>query len=288
MNPRWILKRAAKWAVEWGMTLSGGGALYRKSAHFRQGCRILTYHGIADEPMDSYTVRTDHFRSHMVYLSENFTVMDLSQLARALITGDSLSENSVAVTFDDGYKECGTVVAEILQRYNIPATFFIVTDILDGRTKIANREYLSWLDVKTMAEAGFSFGSHTASHHSLGELTSTEATRELIGSKNRIEAELGISPMGLAYPYGTLRDFSLDIAAAARKAGYGYAVTAVHGLNHGGCDPFMLRRTTLTAGDGPRTFRMVMKGCLDPWLIVDRWGYRIQRPTARGLGFTMD
>ncbi|MBI5250907.1 MAG: polysaccharide deacetylase family protein [Desulfomonile tiedjei] len=284
MNPRWVLKRAAKWVVEWGMTLCGGGIAYRRSAKFREGFRILAYHGVADTPLDSYTVQTDHFRYHMEYLSDNFRVVDLAELTQALKEGAKPPENTMAVTFDDGYKECAKSVAEILDRYRIPATFFVVTDILDGKIKSPSREFLSWDDVRALALAGFSFGSHTSSHHSLGALSFSEVMRELTESRNRIQEELGGAPVGLAYPYGTMRDFSPDVAAAAQRAGYIYAVTAVHGLNHKGCDPFTLRRTSLTAGDGARTFRMIMRGCLDPWQIVDRWGYRLQRPSAGGLG----
>jgi peptidoglycan/xylan/chitin deacetylase (PgdA/CDA1 family) len=283
MDFRWALKRGAKWATEWSMALSGGGIIYRNSPHFCRGGRILTYHGVADEARDSYSVASEHFRFHMAYISDHFKVVSLGELVRSLKTGAGLDGSTVAVTFDDGYKECGGFVAEILQRYRIPATFFVVTDILDGKIN-SNKEFLSWDDTKSMAGSGFYFGSHTVSHRSLGELPISEVTQELAISKKRIQEELGVAPDGLAYPFGTLRDFSPDVAAIAREAGYAYAATAIHGLNHQGCDPFLLQRTTLGAGDGPRTFRMIMKGYLDPWHLVDKWGYKLQRPNSSGLG----
>jgi peptidoglycan/xylan/chitin deacetylase (PgdA/CDA1 family) len=282
MDLRWALKRGAKWATAWGMALSGGGIVYRKSSYFRQGFRILTYHGVADEVRDSYTVRSDHFSFHMAYLSENFQVVNVDEMVDVLRTSAGQTYNPVAVTFDDGYKECAGFVAETLQRYGIPATFFVVTDILDNRINV-KEEFLSWTDARHMVQAGFRFGSHTSSHRSLGELPILEARRELEVSKKRIEDELGSPPQGLAYPYGTMRDFSSEIAALAREVGYKYAATAIHGLNHRGWDPFLLRRTTIGAGDGPRTFRKIMKGYLDPWQIVDKWAYKFQRPQSGGL-----
>jgi peptidoglycan/xylan/chitin deacetylase (PgdA/CDA1 family) len=283
MNMRWALKRAAKWAVELGMTASGGGIIYRRSAAFRKGYRILTYHGIADEPQDSYSVQTDHFRFHMAFLADHYRVVRLQDVARALKTGAAISPETIVVTFDDGYKECATVAGEILDALRIPVTFYIVTGILDGMIRVANRNYMSWDDVKTLAKAGFSIGSHTVSHRSLGGLPLDEVERELIVSKGRIQEEIGTPPAGLTYPYGTMRDFSPDIVSATERAGYMYAATAIHGLNHKGVNPFMLRRTSLTAGDGPRTFRMILNGCLDPWRLVDVWAFRFQRPTADGL-----
>lgn len=266
------------------MTLSGAGFVYRKSSLFREGCRILAYHGVMADPNDSYAVSNDHFKSHMAFLSDNFRILDLAKLAQDLKAGAKPEENCIAVTFDDGYKECGNYVAETLDRYEIPATFFVVTDIIDGKTKISDREFLSWRDVKAMADAGLSFGSHTAGHRSLGILSPDEVMRELTDSGRRIQEEIGTFPAGLAYPYGTIRDFSVDIARAAENAGYAYAATAVNGLNYVGGHPYMLRRTTLTAGDGLHTFRMIVNGCLDPWRAVDLWATRLQRPTSGGLG----
>ena len=107
-----------------------------------------------------------------------------------------------------------------------------------------------------------------------------EVQLELKGSCDRLETELGTRPDGFSYPFGTYRDFSDDVISITRSCGYPHAVTAIHGLNHIGCDPFRLKRTTITAGDGLKTFKMIMKGDLDLWRFVDQWGYRLQRPSS--------
>jgi peptidoglycan/xylan/chitin deacetylase (PgdA/CDA1 family) len=284
MKTRWALKRVGKWMVEWGATLSGAALVYRKSGYFRTGFRILTYHGVQRIADDSYTVSVEHFRRHMEYLSDYYPVTDLLSLVDGLAGSRHLEPRSVVVTLDDGYKECATYVAEILDRYCIPATFFVSTGPLDTRETVRGRNFVSWDDLRSMTAAGFSIGSHAVSHKSLVALSPGEAEKELIVSRKRIEEELGTPPAALSYPYGTLRDVSPQVAALAVKAGYSCAVTAIHGLNHRGVDPLWLRRTSLTAGDGLRTFRMIMRGCLDAWHLVDRWGYRFQR-TEAGAGF---
>jgi len=276
VTPRWALKRGLKWAVEWGAELSGWGLLYRQNATFQRGYRILNYHKISNEPRDSFTVRTDHFRAHMAYLSDHHPVTALAELTKSLMHGEPPDPGSVAVSFDDGYLEAATVVSEILDTYSIPATFFVVTGILDGEKANPGGPYLAWSHVKSMAASGLDIGSHTVTHRSLGSLDPASVLQELRHSRNRIMEELGTAPEGVAYPYGTVRDFSPTVLHAAKTAGYLYGATAVHGLNHWGCDPFRLNRTTLMAGDGPRTFRLIMRGCLDPWRLVDRWGYALQ------------
>jgi peptidoglycan/xylan/chitin deacetylase (PgdA/CDA1 family) len=213
----------------------------------------------------------------MHYLSDHCNVVAMGDLVDLLERGCRPQTGTVAVTFDDGYREAAYEVAETLQRYRIPGTFFVVTGVLDNGVDLPAGPYLTWPEVKHMADAGFSIGSHTVSHPSLGEIDCASVKRELTVSRERIAEEIGSCPEGLAYPYGTLRDFSPDVAQMAGRAGYRYAVTAMHGVNRVGCDPFLLRRTTVGAGDGLRTFRMILKGCLDPWSIVDRWGARLQR-----------
>ena len=87
MDPRWALKRAAKWSIEWASAISGYGTAYRRSRSFAEGCRILTYHKIADRPQDSFTVKTDHFRSHIAFLADNHPVMGLTDLVQEISRG---------------------------------------------------------------------------------------------------------------------------------------------------------------------------------------------------------
>lgn len=284
MSARRMLKRGAKWTVEWGTRLSGLGLLYRHTSYFRSAFRILTYHRIAAREIDSYTVKLSHFRSHMETLAGEYHVLDLDSALSMIEQGSDVPPGSVAVTFDDGYTEMAGPVAEILDSHRIPATFFIITGALDRPGEMRGGPFMSWDQVKQLAAAGFSIGSHTVSHRSLGEISPEEVRTELEASRRRLTEELGTPIRGLSYPYGTRRDFSTDVMAAAREAGYSWAVTAIHSVNQPETDRFALKRTSMSEGDGPTTFRMIMRGNLDAWALVDRWAYRLQRPFETGLG----
>uniref|UniRef100_A0A7C4ATY3 Polysaccharide deacetylase family protein n=1 Tax=Desulfomonile tiedjei TaxID=2358 RepID=A0A7C4ATY3_9BACT len=280
MNPRAAAKRLLKWSVEAGTALSGIGRLYRRSQYFQTGHRILTYHRIVEHSFDSHSIRPVHFKEHMAYLADHVPVVSLDDIAAHVRGVKLLTEQSAAITFDDGYKEYESIAAETLERYRLPATFFVVTGLLDRLFESAGGTYLDWNGVKALHARGFSVGSHCVRHVSLGTLSLAQAQEEPAASRRRITEELGAAPSGVSYPYGTLRDVSGEIALLAANAGYSWAATALHGLNHAGADPFLLRRTSITRGDGLKTFRMIMHGCLDPWALVDRWGYRLQRPKA--------
>jgi peptidoglycan/xylan/chitin deacetylase (PgdA/CDA1 family) len=281
---RWALKRSLKWGLEGAMTFSGLSRAYSGTERFRRGLRILTYHRILDDPGDSFTVTGRDFEDHMNYLRDNHNVMDLLEASKILSSRASFEPSSVCITFDDGYQEYSRFVGPTLSKLNLTATFFIITGIADMEMENRSGTYMDWKEIKELQESGFSIGSHTMSHRSLGSLDLDEAHRELQNSLERIRSELNTQEVGLSYPYGTMRDFNSLIASKAESSGYSYAVSAINGMNGAGSDIYRLRRTSLTRGDGLGTFKMIMRGALDPWVLVDRLGYMFQRPYETGLG----
>lgn len=284
MTLRWALKRGFRSATMWGFALTGGAALYRLTPAYRTGYRILTYHRVAKRAEDSFTVTEKDFRDQMAYLSDHAEVIELGELVKRIAWGRVPAGLTVALTFDDGFAELAGPVGEELKRRRLPATFFVITSMLDRETNKRSGTFVTWDQARTLAAAGFSIGSHSVTHRSLVNLADEDVRRELVVSRERITREVGVAPRALSYPYGTVRDFSPEVARAVWEAGYHYAVTAVNGLNRFHFNPFTLRRTALMAGEGLRTFRMILKGDLDPWVLVDRWAYRFQRPDDGAWG----
>lgn len=94
---------------------------------------ILIYHRVRDDADDIFPGEVDHptFSWQMEVLSASFTVLPLDAALTAMADGE-LPARSVAVTFDDGYRDNYEVALPILQRCGVPATFFIATGFLDG------------------------------------------------------------------------------------------------------------------------------------------------------------
>ncbi|MCX5873489.1 MAG: hypothetical protein NTY51_09705, partial [Deltaproteobacteria bacterium] len=97
MTPRWFLKRALKWGVEWATELSGGGLLYRKSRYFRLGYRILTYHHIAPTALDSHSLTISHFRDHLTFLRDHYPVVSMSEMVAGLQGNLNLEKGAVSI-----------------------------------------------------------------------------------------------------------------------------------------------------------------------------------------------
>lgn len=124
-------------------------------------------------------------------------------------------------------------------------------------------ELLTWDEVRTMGDRGFSFGSHTMSHPILTQLPLEHVWRELAESRARLERELEEPIRALAYPNGTPADFNAEIEGAARDTGYSAAFTLVPGpmrATEALEDPFEIRRIGIYLPDQNRRFGAKLAG----------------------------
>ncbi|MFN8455456.1 MAG: polysaccharide deacetylase family protein [Anaerolineae bacterium] len=80
--------------------------------------------------------------------------------------------------------------------------------------------HLSWEDVRSMAHAGFAMGAHTQSHPILSRVSLEQARAEVVGSKNRLEAELGRPVTTFAFPNGQPGDFTPELQDLLRETGF--------------------------------------------------------------------
>lgn len=65
------------------------------------------------------------------FISRNFRVLPFGNAVNLLSEGN-LPAGTACITFDDGYRDNYEVALPILQRYGVPATFFIATSFLAG------------------------------------------------------------------------------------------------------------------------------------------------------------
>ena len=95
--------------------------------------RILLYHKVSNDPIDSQllAVSPKNFRDQLVWLKENYEVIDLSHLIDK-IKKTSLHGNEIAITFDDGYRDNWTQMLPIISEIGIPVTVFIATDFINS------------------------------------------------------------------------------------------------------------------------------------------------------------
>lgn len=91
---------------------------------------------------------------------------------------------------------------------------------------------LNWEQVREMSANGQEFGSHSASHPVLTNLTPDMLRVELADSKARLEEEIQRPISAISYPDGNSLAFNDDVVEAARNAGYRFGASYVGGTNN--------------------------------------------------------
>ncbi|MGI8497100.1 MAG: polysaccharide deacetylase family protein [Gemmatimonadaceae bacterium] len=183
---------------------------------------ILTYHSV-DSSGSAISVDAESFRDHVRWLaSGRVQVLPIEQLLLLPPEADA-----VALTFDDGFENFGTIAAPLLLEHALPVTLFIVTDRVGKTSAWGGRDdpraptlpLLGWHSIGKLAETGVSIGAHSHTHPFLSRIEGSELEGEILGCRDRIERELGRVPEAFAYPYGDLHAASADLVARSYRWG---------------------------------------------------------------------
>lgn len=180
---------------------------------------ILMYHYVAGNPnpkdkaRDYLSVPPDKFEAQMLYLAQNgYTPITLDTLYGIFNGQASAPGKPVVLTFDDGYIDFYTNAYPILRRFNFHAVSFIPTGLVGGSY------YMNWNQIKEIAYSGLVvFEGHTVNHVSLTSLSYAAALKQLVDSKNVLQANTGYPVNFIAYPNGATNGW---VQAVAQHAGY--------------------------------------------------------------------
>lgn len=123
------------------------------------------------------------------------------------IYGVITDEKVVALTFDAAYGADKTDgIMEILKRYDVDATFFLVGFWVD---KFPDK-------VKEIQDNGFEIGTHSNAHLNMSKLSEEEIRRDLRLSMDKISDITGQTPTVFRPPYG---DYDDELVLTARDMG---------------------------------------------------------------------
>jgi peptidoglycan/xylan/chitin deacetylase (PgdA/CDA1 family) len=122
--------------------------------------------------------------------------------------------------------------------------------------------FLSWEEVRELDGRGVSIGSHTVNHPILTTLSPSDLASELIESRSCIERELGKPCPWLAYPNGGPTDFSPQVVAAAKTAGYEVAFTLMGQTNPRSLNPLEIDRICISGELSDDAFHAHVNGFL--------------------------
>lgn len=107
-----------------------------KSAYFTSKALVLMYHKIGSPPSDPWelAVSQENFEAHLQVLQKSYNVVSTDELIFQL-QKRKIKNKSVAITFDDGLLNNYDLARPLLEKYQIPATFYI-TDSNIGKNNL--------------------------------------------------------------------------------------------------------------------------------------------------------
>lgn len=184
------------------------------------------YHVVSDEPLPHiqhlYPVRTvPQFTSDMEFLARKYRFLSLIEVFEHVRNRGFLPENTAFLSFDDGLRQCAEIIAPILVRMGIPATFFINSDFIDNQALMFRyaysleqsgiepaaflrdyRPYMSSQQLHDLVQQGFSLGGHSVTHPRYASLPLSAQLVETLDCQQQLQAFIGTkTPQAFAFPF---------------------------------------------------------------------------------------
>ena len=222
------------------------------------GPRILIYHQVGAGLGRQMEVRVEDFTRQLDWLVENRALVTLDEaLSRWAEPG---SEQLVALTFDDGYRDTYRTAFPLLRDRGLPFTVYLATESIETGVALGpvpGAEPLTWQELEVMRESGLmTAGAHTHRHLDLRQVSQDAVDEELGRSDRLIEDRLGIAPAHFAYPWG----FWSATADASVSDRYESAALAGISNHREPFEPHRLRRFPIQLSDGFRWFEGRLRG----------------------------
>lgn len=158
------------------------------------------------------------FEEYLRYLSSICQLITIQEAIERIEKGEIPTDKClVAFTFDDGFEECYTTVAPLLEKYGCNAAFFINAKYIGSdetyqqefhnRINTFTKKPMNWQQVKELHQRGHVIGAHTLDHVNMAELSDDELVYQLETNKQILEKKLNCRCNYFAWTYGRMQHF---------------------------------------------------------------------------------
>jgi methionyl-tRNA formyltransferase len=211
---------------------------------------IVLYHRVNDYSKDVLTVDCRTFAAQLLAISQRYPFSSTADLVDRILTKGPLQPTTVAIHFDDCYRDILTNGAPIMRVFGIPACAFINSGFVDTSRSFPHDagypftyEMLRSSDVQTWSSLGFEVGAHTVNHVDLGKCAVETANHEIVQCGQDLEKMIG-KPVDLfSFPFGRPDNIRAATRRIIQTAGYIASFSAHGGFIGPGTDPYDIPRT---------------------------------------------
>ena len=146
---------------------------------------------------------------------------------------NNFQNNSIIITFDDGWKGSYEIALPILKEFEFKATFFVTKDFI-GQKGFCNKEL-----ILRASKSGMEIGVHGTSHRMLSNLSKEEIKLEFAICKDFLEDLLDEQVESASLPGGF---WNKVIATCAKETGLKKLFTSSPGINRANHSMLNLKR----------------------------------------------
>jgi peptidoglycan/xylan/chitin deacetylase (PgdA/CDA1 family) len=250
--------------------------LTKASSHKGGRLRVLLYHDIAPTEKEKFSSQLRWLSRFWRFISP----MDFS----AMLSGElPVTEDSLLLTFDDGFYSNREIAETVLNPMGIKAIFFIISQFSSLSDSSEWRDFVSrnicpglslekvpanWRnmgisDLTYLLETGHTIGAHTASHARLSTTPEERLVEEVVTSANYLEEKLGYKIKHFAYTFGDLESFSPSALKVARSR-VDFIHTGLRGFNTTSTPPWAIRRDSIDPKNSLSLVGAFLEGGADP------------------------
>jgi peptidoglycan/xylan/chitin deacetylase (PgdA/CDA1 family) len=183
------------------------------------------YHTVAEEPLphvkNLYQMKTiKEFLIDVDFFLKHFEPIDVETLHNFHINKTVSKKPVFHLTFDDGMKEMYEIVAPILLKKGIPATFFINSVFVDNKALFyrhresleiegiqvddflkKEKPYLTTKQIKELSKKGFTIGAHSIDHPYYYKIPLDEQLRQTRESLDFVSSIIDQKLKLFAFPF---------------------------------------------------------------------------------------
>jgi peptidoglycan-N-acetylglucosamine deacetylase len=196
------VKELAQVEPGYDVDTEGEGDILRVTRKPQNGRRIVTMDDDDSIPVDYRMITQESMDAYPL----SFTVEQYGY-----------HPNKVALSFDDGPDpEWTPKILDILKRYNVKGTFFMIGEIAEDYIGVMQRVY----------REGHEIGNHTWTHPDISEISNRQVDLELNLTERLFASELGVQPLYFRPPYSIDQepDTNDQAAPVERIEGLGYVI----------------------------------------------------------------
>jgi peptidoglycan/xylan/chitin deacetylase (PgdA/CDA1 family) len=205
------------------------------------GVHLLNSHLLSmDKDLDA-----NFFDHQLKVLSRKSTIIPFEEAVDLIKMKKKVNHSLIAFSYDDGFAECYTHIAPVIEKYNGYACFFVnpnfingdkeyVTNFLKDKVHLpAYKKPMNWNQITDLHNRGHLIGAHTMDHIRVSEMFNLELLHYQIGEcKKVIESTVCNNCDYFAFTYGHPgRDFDLNSVLIAENY-YKYIFSASNWRNY--------------------------------------------------------